>query len=199
VRKLKEVIVMDKNKRVENVVNKGVKKGKVIGKVDVSKARVLDADNLIEGLDPSRSLKMVHMFTAVDGSTHIEELLLPIAHHPSGMVHTLFDGATARARMIAYQGGLNTPWHYARNEELNLEEIAGSVVFLIHGDLLITLDDNPLRHVLVKQGTLMFNEDFAGKGHITTAVSESGTMVMMQLDLKDPWRFFKAAYPVPKR
>lgn len=119
-------------------------------------------DNLLGTF--SDPLRLMHMYTAADGSTHIDETTLPARGGGMGAdeVKVFIEGAARRVRLLAYKPGGDSPWHYAREIQ---NGSTGKVVLLLQGEMVVTLGEG--RAVRVPAGTLMFNDDHAGQGHRT--------------------------------
>lgn len=134
-------------------------------------------DNLLGAFgDP---LRLVHMFSAADGSTQIEEITLPSVQEPHGIVRSFFSGAATNVELHTYRNGQNSPWRYARREG---PEDTGHVVILLQGELVIRIGET--REYRVAPGTLMFNDDHAGRGHQTKCENGSGRdCLILQMDL----------------
>lgn len=137
-------------------------------------------------------LRMLHMYSAADGSTHIDEITLPLSDDAGGITKTMFFGRAENVRLHTYKNGYNSPWRYARSEHARG---SGHVVLLVQGDLVITIAEG--RSVRVPAGTLMLNDDHAGRGHQTKCENAAGRdCVIMQIDLDDA--FAKLLPPVRK-
>lgn len=129
-------------------------------------------------------LRMLHMFSAADGTTHIEEITLPLRSDAGGMTYTFFSGRAENVRLHTYKNGFNSPWRYARSEDARN---SGHVVLLLQGELVITIaEGKPYR---VPAGTLMLNDDHAGRGHQTKCENATGRdCVILQIDLEEAER-----------
>lgn len=139
-------------------------------------------DNILDAHgDPVR---MLHMFSAADGTTHIDEITLPLRADDGGVTRTFFSGRADHVRLHTYKNGFNSPWRYARSEEVGN---TGHVVLLLQGELVITIAEG--KHYRVPAGTLMLNDDHVGRGHQTKCDNPTGNdCVILQMDLEDAER-----------
>jgi hypothetical protein len=139
-------------------------------------------DNILGALgDPVR---MLHMFSAADGTTRMEEITLPLRSDEGGITRTFLAGRAENLRLHTYRNGFNSPWRYAQSEG---SKNTGHVVLLLQGELVITIAEG--KSYRVPAGTLMFNEDRAGRGHQTRCENATGKdCVILQMDLEDAAR-----------
>ena len=147
-------------------------------------------DNLLGAI--SDPLRMLHMYTAADGSTRIDELTLPARSTDSaatqpGSVKVFLEGSARTVRLLALRQGADSAWHYSREK---FTGSTGKATLLLSGTIVRTIA--PGRSVTITAGTLTLEDDHAGQGHRTRCetTASDGYCLLLQIELDDAERLF---------
>lgn len=142
-----------------------------------------DPDNLFGMFGPV--VKWVHLYSASDGLSHIEEMPVPASAGPNGMT-VLFAKPSTRVSIGYWPDGFQSPWHYATNT---------NVLLYLQGTQIIDLGDG-VEHRL-EPGVAVLADDWTGKGHRYRCEAKTGQHVclVIQLTLGDLERRMPLAPP----
>jgi hypothetical protein len=145
----------------------------------VPRAAITAPDSLLGNF--SDVLRMLHMYTAADGSTHVDEIALPARKEEGGgLARSFYDGPASRARLLYLQDGFHSDYHYGAPGQ---DGAPGHVVLFLQGTYVINVSDD--KEIRVSPGTLLFAEDKAGRGHRTRCEAKelSKVCLLLQVDL----------------
>lgn len=127
------------------------------------------ADILME--DFGEILIMYHMYSASDGKTYIEEMPVPPARTPYGLM-TYFNRPVQKVTIGYWPDGEENTWHYAGHKNL--------LIYLQGTQILTTGDGKEYR---LEPGMVALAEDWTGLGHTNRCVAKTKKKVCMLLQV----------------
>jgi hypothetical protein len=147
-------------------------------------------DSLLSWQDLS-SLKIWHAYSASDGRSYFEEMVLPASTKPSGgKPAQLYFSANPETVVIARSAGQSMiDWHYAGEFR--------HLIVVLQGDMVFDTGDGKIWHF--KPGEAIYAEDWTGKGHRSGCGSPEGSscVVIDMLIDRNPHEMPLRAPPKP--
>lgn len=123
----------------------------ILAGVAASAPALAAPDNLFENFGPV--VRWVHLYSADDGQSYIEEMPVPESDGQWGN-KVLFDRKAQRVVIGYWPDGFQSPWHSAGHI---------NVLVYLQGEQVIDIGDG--KEHRLKPGMAVLAEDWAGRGH----------------------------------